>query len=86
MPVADAPTRAPTCGARSQSLRRQRGGWSLTVVTPEDRLPEIQKLVQACTSLRDRRRVPVLGGRAVRLASVNSSESGSRPVMVCRGR
>ncbi len=44
-----------------QSVRRQRGGWSLTVVTPEDRLPEIRALVHAGTALRNRRRVRVLG-------------------------
>jgi len=43
-----------------QSVRRQRGGWSLTVVTAGDQSHEIRKLVHACTSLRDRRRVRVL--------------------------
>jgi GT2 family glycosyltransferase len=44
-----------------EAVRRQRGGWSLTVVATEDQLPEIRKLVHASTSLRDRRRVRVLG-------------------------
>jgi GT2 family glycosyltransferase len=44
-----------------QSVRRQRGGWSLTVVTAQDRLPELRALVHSGTALRDRRRVRVLG-------------------------
>jgi GT2 family glycosyltransferase len=44
-----------------QSLRRQRGGWSLTVVTPQDRLAEIRSLVHGSTTWRDRRRVRTLG-------------------------
>ncbi len=44
-----------------QSVRRQRGGWSLTVVTAQDRLPETRALVHAGTALRNRRRVRVLG-------------------------
>jgi O-antigen biosynthesis protein len=40
-----------------QSVRRQRGGWSLTVVAAEDRAPEIRSLVHSATALRDRRRV-----------------------------
>ncbi len=43
-----------------RSIRLQRGGWSLTVVTAEDQADELRKLVHACTSLRDRRRVRVL--------------------------
>ena len=61
MPVAGAEADVDDVRRTLESLRRQRGGWSLTVTTPEDRLPEIQKLVHACTSLRDRRRVRVLG-------------------------
>jgi GT2 family glycosyltransferase len=44
-----------------QSIRHQRGGWSLTVVTAENRLPEIRGLVHATMTLRNRRRVRVLG-------------------------
>ena len=44
-----------------QSIRLQRGGWSLTVVVAEDRLHEIRGLVHSATSLRDRRRVRLLG-------------------------
>jgi GT2 family glycosyltransferase len=43
------------------SVRRQRGGWSLTVVTSEDQLGEVAGLVRARTGLRDRRRIRVLG-------------------------
>jgi O-antigen biosynthesis protein len=43
------------------SVRRQRGGWSLTVVTSEDQLGEVGGLVQARTGLRNRRRIRVLG-------------------------
>jgi O-antigen biosynthesis protein len=43
------------------SLRCQRGRWSLTVVTGEDRLNEIRALVHAGTSFRDRRHIRVLG-------------------------
>jgi O-antigen biosynthesis protein len=42
-------------------LRRQRGGWSLTVVTSEDLLEEVRRLVGANTGRRDRRRIRVLG-------------------------
>ena len=59
MAVADAD---PAAVRRTlQSLRRQRGGWSLTVVTAEKRLPEIRGLVHAAMALRNRRRVRVLG-------------------------
>jgi O-antigen biosynthesis protein len=61
MPVADAETDIAGLRRTFDSLRRQRGGWSLTVVTPEDELRKTQRLVHACTSLRDRRRVRVLG-------------------------
>ena len=61
MPVTNAEGDVGAVRRTLESLRRQRGGWSLTVVTPEDRLLEMQKLVHACTSLRDRRRVQVLG-------------------------
>lgn len=44
-----------------ESVRRQRGGWSMTVVTPEDHLREARRIVHAATSLRDRHRVHVLG-------------------------
>ena len=55
LPVADAD---PAAVLRTlQSVRRQRGGWSLTVVAAEDRAPEIRSLVHAATALRDRRRV-----------------------------
>ena len=55
LPVADAD---PAAVLRTlQSVRRQRGGWSLTVVVAEDRLPEIRSLVHSATALRDRRRV-----------------------------
>ena len=66
MPVPE--TEADVAGVRRtlESLRRQRGGWSLTVMTTEDRLPEIQKLVHAGTSLRDRRRVRVLSAEGSR--------------------
>jgi GT2 family glycosyltransferase len=43
------------------SVRRQRGAWSLTVVTPEDHLGEVRGLVRTRTGLRDRRRIRVLG-------------------------
>jgi O-antigen biosynthesis protein len=43
------------------SLRRQRGGWSLTVVTSEDQLEEVGGLVRTRIGLRDRRRIRVLG-------------------------
>lgn len=55
LPVADAD---PAAVLRTlQSVRRQRGGWSLTVVAAEDRAAEIRSLVHAATALRDRRRV-----------------------------
>jgi O-antigen biosynthesis protein len=55
LPVADAD---PAAVLRTlQSVRRQRGGWSLTVVAAEDRAPEIRSLVHSATALRDRRRV-----------------------------
>jgi O-antigen biosynthesis protein len=45
-----------------ESLRAQTGsGWSLTVVTPEGRLDELRALVRSSSSLRDRRRVQILG-------------------------
>jgi O-antigen biosynthesis protein len=59
MPVADADPAALQRTLRS--LRHQRGGWSLSVVTAVDRLPEVRTLVRAATALRDRRRVHVLG-------------------------
>jgi O-antigen biosynthesis protein len=59
MPVADADP--ATIRRTVGSLRRQRGGWSLTVVTPEDGLAEVRTLVHAATALRDRRRVHMLG-------------------------
>jgi O-antigen biosynthesis protein len=59
MAVADADTAA--VHRTLQSVRRQRGGWSLTVVTTENRLPEIRRLVHAAMALRDRRRIRVLG-------------------------
>jgi O-antigen biosynthesis protein len=43
------------------SVRRQRGGWSLTVVAAEDRLAEVRALVHSATALRDRRRVRLIG-------------------------
>ncbi len=43
-----------------RSLRRQRGGWSLTVVTTEDRVTQIRALVHSATAFRDRRRIRVL--------------------------
>jgi GT2 family glycosyltransferase len=44
-----------------QSLRAQRGGpWSLTLVSPEDRLDELGAVVRSSTSLRHRRRVRLL--------------------------
>jgi GT2 family glycosyltransferase len=43
------------------SVRRQRGGWSLTIVAPDARLPELRPLVHRATALRDRRRVRLLG-------------------------
>ena len=59
MAVADAD---PAAVRRTlQSIRHQRGGWSLTVVTAENRLPEIRGLVHATMTLRNRRRVRVLG-------------------------
>ena len=59
MAVADA---EPAAVRRTlQSIRRQRGGWSLTVVAAEKRLPEIRGLVQSAMALRHRRRVSVLG-------------------------
>jgi len=58
MPVADAD--ADAVRRTLLSLRRQRGGWSLTVAASEDRLPELQRLVRDCISLRHRRRVRVL--------------------------
>jgi GT2 family glycosyltransferase len=59
MPVADADPAAIRRTLRG--LRRQRGGWSLTVVTPEDRLAEVGTLVHAAAALRDRRRVHLVG-------------------------
>ena len=44
-----------------RSVHRQRGGWSLTVVTAEDRLSEMRKVVHAATSFRDRHRIRVVG-------------------------
>jgi O-antigen biosynthesis protein len=44
-----------------QSVRRQRGGWSLTVVAAEERLAEVRALVHSATALRDRRRVRLIG-------------------------
>lgn len=59
MAVADAD---PAAVRRTlESVRRQRGGWSLTVVTAEDRLPQIRALVHAATALRDRRRTRLVG-------------------------
>jgi GT2 family glycosyltransferase len=59
MAVADAD---PAAVSRTlQSIRRQRGGWSLTVVTPENRLPEIRGLVHSVMALRNRRHVRLLG-------------------------
>jgi GT2 family glycosyltransferase len=62
MPVSDAA--ASTVRRSLEALRHQRGRWSLTVVAQEERLPEIRKVVHACTSLLQRRRVRVLGGGA----------------------
>jgi O-antigen biosynthesis protein len=59
MPVTDADPEAIECTLLS--VRRQRGGWSLTVVTTEECVPEVRSLVHAVTALRDRRRVHVLG-------------------------
>jgi GT2 family glycosyltransferase len=59
MPVADADPAA--VGRTLRGVRRQHGGWSLTVVTAEDRLAELRVLVHASTALRDRRRVRLLG-------------------------
>ena len=59
MAVADAD---PAAVRRTlESVRRQRGAWSLTVVTAEDRLPQIRALVHAATALRDRRRIRLVG-------------------------
>lgn len=59
MAVADAD---PAAVRRTlESVRHQRGGWSLTVVTAEDRLPQIRALVHAATALRDRRRTRLVG-------------------------
>ena len=75
MAVADAD---PAAVRRTlQSIRRQRGGWSLTVVTAENRLPEIRGLVHAAMALRNRRRVRVLGAGGPG-ANANCSGSGSR--------
>jgi O-antigen biosynthesis protein len=46
-----------------RSVGNQRGGWSLSVVTSEDQLPEIRSLVHSSTGLRNRRRVRVLGAK-----------------------
>jgi GT2 family glycosyltransferase len=59
MAVADADPEA--VGRTLRSIRRQRGGWSLTVVAAEDRLHAIRGLVHSATALRDRRRVRLLG-------------------------
>ncbi|MFZ0249783.1 MAG: glycosyltransferase family 2 protein [Acidimicrobiales bacterium] len=59
MAVADADPAA--VNRTLHALRRQRGGWSLTVVAAEDRLAEVRALVHAGTALRDRRRVHLLG-------------------------
>ena len=48
MPVSDAA--AAAVRRTLEALRLQRGGWSLTVVTPEERLPEIREVVRASTS------------------------------------
>jgi GT2 family glycosyltransferase len=44
-----------------ESVSRQRGGWSLTVVTAEDHLPQIRALVHGATARRDRRRIRLVG-------------------------
>jgi O-antigen biosynthesis protein len=44
-------------------VRRQRGGWSLTVVTSGAQLGEVGGLVRARAGLRDRRRIRVLGSK-----------------------
>ena len=62
MPVSD--DAAAAVRRTLESLRQQRGGWSLIVVAPEERLPEMQKVVHASTSFFDRRRVRILGGGA----------------------
>ena len=62
MPVSDAA--AAAVRRTLEALRQQRGGWSLTVVTPEERLSEIQKVVHASTSFLHRPRVRILGGGA----------------------
>ena len=59
MPVADVDPAAIL--RTSRSVRHQRGGWSLTVVTAEDRIPEVRALVHAATALRNRRRIQILG-------------------------
>jgi O-antigen biosynthesis protein len=61
MPVADAD---PADLRRTlRGVHRQRGGWSLTVVTTDDQLSGVRKLVHAGTSLRDRRRIRVFGAK-----------------------
>jgi GT2 family glycosyltransferase len=64
MPVANAD---PAAVRRTlQSVRRQRGSpWSLTLVTAEDGLSELEHLVRASTSWRDRRdrRVRLIGAK-----------------------
>jgi O-antigen biosynthesis protein len=81
MAVADA---EPAAVRRTlQSIRRQRGGWSLTVVTAEKRLPEIRRLVHASIALRNRRRIRVLGaggpGTACELLGVGLEASRGLP-------
>jgi GT2 family glycosyltransferase len=65
------------------SIRRQRGGWSLTVVTPERRLAEIRGLVHASMALRNRRRSRVLGaggpGAACELLGIGLEASRGLP-------
>ena len=61
MPVAHIDPDAIRCTL--QSVGRQRGGWSLSVVTCENQFPEIRRLVHSTTALRDRRHVRVLAAK-----------------------
>jgi GT2 family glycosyltransferase len=80
MPVADSGPGAGALRRTLESLHRQRGGWSLTVVAPEDRLPEIQRLVRAGGVLRGRRRVRVLGaGRSAAECDLLTLGIGAAP-------
>ena len=59
MPVADVDVAA--LKRTLLGVLRQRGGWSLTVVTSQDQLPEIRSLVHGSTTWRHRRRVQIIG-------------------------